>query len=410
MDIHPVHAHICARVCSPSVCVPPPPPVHTHVQRTISGLALCWEALSCPQMSPHPEVTHRAVVPHCGRSRPAVPHGAPCCPIVSRCAPPHPFIPTALCWAPLCPTVPHGAVLCPLVSYRAPLCCTASHCAPLCPLVPHCALLCPVISHCAPLCPIVPCCAHLYPIVPHCAILGHTVSHCAPLCPITSCCALLCPLIPPVPHRAPSYPIVPSDIPLCSAAPYCLTAPCRAPLHPVVPHCSLSCPPVPLCGPTVHNPTPRCPAVPHCAPRSPPWCSGPPPAPHSSHSPAAIPPPRDGGTGLGWQGVVPSIPCAPPRRGPPPGHPAVPVTQALAVLPAKMEAAVLLQLWALAGKWQPRHQRGDTAGGTPWGGGWGDPQRLGVPMGELGKSVLSLGTGGVGTRGQGGPLCVVGAG
>lgn len=400
LDIHPVHAHICARVCSPSVCVPPPPPPRAHAcaaHHFWPGVVLGGTQLSPNVPTPRGDTSCCCaplwpIAPRCAPRRSVLPHRVPLRPTASL----HPHCTL------LGPTVPHGAPWCRAVPACILLCPTVLHCVTLCPIVPSCAPLCPLVPSDIPLCPTVPHRALLCPPVSYCAPLCNTGPYCAPLCPITSCCALLCPLKPPVPHRAPSYPIVPSDIPLCSAAPYCLTAPCRAPLHPVVPHCSLSCPPVPLCGPTVHNPTPRCPAAPHCAPRSPPWCSGPPPAPHSSHSPAAIPPPRDSGTGPGWQGVVPSIPCAPPRRGPPPGHPAVPVTQALAVLPAKMEAAVLLQLWALAGKWQPQHQRGDTAGGTPWGGGWGDPQGLGVPMGELGKSVLSLGTGGVGEKGTGG--------
>ena len=282
--------YMCTRVLSIHPCA------HAcAAHRFWPAVVLCWQALSCPQVSPHPEVTRRAVAPHCG-TKP------------SHCAPPRPFIPTALCWAPLCSVVPHSALLCPPGSCCAPLCNAGPHCSPSCPTVSHDVLLCSV---------------------------------------------------------------VPSYIPLCSAVPYSLAAPRHAPLHPAVPHCVLSCPPVPLSGPTVHNPTPLCPTVPHAPPTH--GALSPLRPPHSSHSPAAILPPRSGGTGPGWQWVVPSIPLTPPpRRGPPPCHPAVTVTQALAVLPEKMEAAALLRLWALAGEWQPQHQRGDTAGGTPiWRGGGG---------------------------------------
>ena len=229
------------------------------------------------------------------------------------------------------------------------------------PTVPHHVPSSPPRSagpHCAPLCPIVPCCAHLDPVVPHCAMLGRTAPRRAPPCPTMSCCALLCPVISPCALLFPTaslHPAMPHCIPLCP------TASCHALLFPSV---------APLCT-IPHHCAPLCPTVPHAPPTH--GALSPLRPRHSSHSPAAILPPRSGGTGPGWQGFVPSIPFTPPpRRGPPPCHPAVTVTQALAVLPEKMEAAALLRLWALAGEWQPQHQRGDKAGGTPiWRGGGG---------------------------------------
>lgn len=397
---------MCTRVLSICVC-PSPPPVHTHVQCTISGLALCWEALSCPQMSPHPEVTHRAVVPHCGRSRPAVPHSAPCCPIVSRCAPPHPFIPTALCWAPLCPTVPHGAVLCPLVSYCAPLCCTASHCAPLCPLVPHCALLCPVISHCAPLCPIVPCCAHLYPIVPHCAILGHTVPHCAPLRPVVPYCAHLYPPCPTV-HRRTL---------LCPVISHCALLLPTASLHPAVPHCIPLCPTAPcraLLFPSVaplctipHHGAPLRPTVPHGPPRGALGLLQPPTHPTAqlpSRHPGTV---ARGRAGRGWS---PPFPVPPPGGGP---LPATPLSLSLRRWRCSQQRWRRLCCCS-SGLWQASGSPGTSVGtrlGVPHGeGGGGTPKGWECQWESWVNPSCPWGRGGLGRRGQGGPLCVVGAG
>ncbi|KAI6072663.1 Alpha-sarcoglycan-like protein [Aix galericulata] len=189
--------------------------------------------------------------------------------------------------------------------------------------MPSCAPPCPIMSHCAPLCPVVPSCARRCPAMRHPAPSCPTVPHCVPLCPVVSRCAPSCPVVPPLPSQPPQA-----------------VAPGRA--HPEQRAQQ---------GPTTH------PLVSSPGAEGTRW--------------------HEAGLAGGGRGRVPAVsPC--PQFGPPPGpaSPAAAVTQALALLPVKMEAPELLRVWVLAGEWQPRH--------PPWGHGraWGTPPRQGGHGGD----------------------------
>lgn len=81
-----------------------------------------------------------------------------------------------------------------------------------------------------------------------------------------------------------------------------------------------------------------------------------------------------------------SLPCPrAPQLGPPgQASPAAAVTQALAPLPAKMEAPELLRVWVLAGEWRPHHPPWGhgRAGGAPSKEGMGGTPRMGQGMGR----------------------------